>query len=97
MPNCAFWSLSLYQIEPDGRLFFVPNALNRFALGNRSQGMTRNPNGDLDIMISQSQPSSGALNWLPAPSGPLALVFRAYIPSPRLLDNSWRLPAVVQV
>ena len=95
LPVGAFWSLTMYQVEPDGRLFFVPNALNRFAIGDRSPQMRANRDGSYDIFV-QSTPPTGerVVNWLPAPAGKFALVFRAYLPRAELLDGSFRLPSV---
>ena len=36
VPVNSFWSLSLYERLPDGRLFFVDNPINRYAVGNRT-------------------------------------------------------------
>jgi hypothetical protein len=95
LPVGAFWSLTMYAIEPDGRLFFVPNPLNRFAVGDRSPQLRSNRDGSYDIFI-QSTPPTGerVVNWLPAPKGKFALVFRAYLPKAELLDGSFRLPPV---
>ena len=96
LPVGAFWSLTMYQVEADGRLFFVPNALDRFAIGDRSPEMRPNRNGSIDIFV-QSAPPTGerVVNWLPAPKGRFTLVFRAYLPKAELLDGSFRLPPVV--
>ncbi|MGL6043266.1 MAG: DUF1254 domain-containing protein, partial [Sandaracinobacteroides sp.] len=97
VPADAFWSLSLYERLPDGRLFFVANPLQRFTIGNRTQGLTRNPDGSLTLLIQAIEPE-GEANWLPAPqSGPFALAFRAYRPGEPILSGSWRLPAVARV
>jgi hypothetical protein len=94
MPPNAFWSVSMYQIEADGRLFFFPNPLSRFAIGNRTAGLRRTVQGHTDIVMAATDPGDAQGNWLPAPDGAFALVFRAYIPSRQLLDGSWRLPPV---
>jgi hypothetical protein len=95
LPVGAFWSLSMYQVEADGRLFFVPNALNRFTIGDRSPQMRPNRDGSIDIFVQPKAPSGERIvNWLPAPKGRFTLVFRAYLPKPELLDGSFRLPPV---
>jgi hypothetical protein len=95
LPVGGFWSLSMYQIEPDGRMFFVPNALNRFAIGDRSPQLRSNRDGSYDIFIQPTPPSGERIvNWLPAPKGKFALVWRAYLPKAELLDGSVRLPPV---
>ncbi|MCA3254400.1 MAG: DUF1254 domain-containing protein [Alphaproteobacteria bacterium] len=95
VPVKAFWSLTMYQAEPDGRLFFIDNPLDRYAIGNRSPGLVRNPDGSLDILIGGPQPEGAlAANWLPARPGPIRLVMRAYLPHRELLLGFSRLPAL---
>lgn len=95
VPVEAFWSLSMYEIAPDGRLFFTPNPIDRFAIGDRTPGLKRNDDGTLDILISSKRPADAA-NWLPAPAGPFRMTFRGYLPGPALLGGTFRLPAVEQ-
>ena len=95
LPAGAFWSLTMYQVEADGRQFFVPNSLDRFAVGDRSPQLRSNRNGSYDIFIQTTPPTGErVVNWLPAPPGKFALVWRAYLPKPELLDGSFRLPPV---
>lgn len=97
LPVGGFWSLTMYQQEPDGRLFFVPNELNRFAVGDRSQHLVRYPDGSIELFIQHAKPSGErVVNWLPAPKGPFVLIFRAYLPGAGLLDGSVRLPPVTE-
>jgi hypothetical protein len=95
LPVGAFWSLTMYQVEPDGRLFFVPNSLNRFAVGDRSPQLRANRDGSYDIFIQPTAPTGErVVNWLPSPKGKFTLVFRAYLPKAEMLDGSFRLPPV---
>jgi hypothetical protein len=97
LPVGAFWSLTMYSQEADGRLFFVPNALDRFAVGDRSRHLRPNPDGSIELFIQNSMPSGErVVNWLPAPKGNFVLMFRAYLPGAGLLDGSVRLPPVTQ-
>lgn len=97
VPAGAFWSLSMYQIEPDGRLFFVKNDLGRFAVGDRSAHLRYERDGSFQIFVQAPKPQGErVVNWLPAPKGPFALVFRAYLPKAEMLDGSFRLPPVVE-
>lgn len=93
VPTSAFWSLAMYQMEPDGRLFFSENPINRFAVGDRTAGIVRSANGDITIALQADRPADTA-NWLPAPRGPFVITFRAYLPQPSMLTRAWRLPAV---
>jgi hypothetical protein len=95
LPVGAFWSLTMYQVEADGRLFFVPNELSRYAIGDRSPQLRSNRDGSYDIFIQTGKPSGErVVNWLPAPKGKFSIVFRGYLPRAPLLDSSFRLPAV---
>ncbi len=97
LPVGAFWSLTMYQQEADGRLFFVPNALDRFAVGDRSRHLRPERDGSIELFIQNPKPSGErVVNWLPAPKGKFVLMFRAYLPGAGLLDGSIRLPPVTE-
>jgi hypothetical protein len=93
-PVDSFWSLSMYEATPDGQFFFTPNALGRYAIGDRSAGLQRGADGALDLWIQRGDPGEARrANWLPAPDGkPFSLVLRAYLPREPLLAGSYRLP-----
>lgn len=95
IPVDSFWSLSLYEATTDGQFFFTDNPIHRYAIGDRTPGLTYGADGSLDIWISHEPPGEDRLgNWLPAPAGPFALFMRAYFAKPALLDGFYRLPAV---
>ena len=97
LPVNSFWSLSLYEATEDGQFFFTDNPLGRYAIGDRTAGLTANPDGSLDIWIGHDRPGpEREANWLPAPDGPFALFMRAYLPKPELLEGGYRLPRVVE-
>lgn len=97
-PVDAFWSLTLYQITAEGRLYFVPNAIERYAVGDRSKGLQRGADGSLEIYLSATPPGGERdANWLPAPAGPFRLVMRAYQPRSEILDGRYRYPPVVRL
>ena len=94
VPVRAFWSLSMYERLPDGRLFFVDNPINRFTVGNRTPGLVRDPDGGLTLILSSTDPGPGA-NWLPTPpKGPITVIFRAYLPEPAVTRAEWRLSPI---
>ena len=96
IPVDAFWSLSMYEIAEDGRLFFTPNAMGRYAVGNRTSGLRRNADGSLDLLIQHDQPGLEArANWLPAPPGPFRLTFRAYLPRPAFSSGAFRIDPLI--
>lgn len=97
LPVGAFWSLTMYEQALDGRLFFVPNDLNRFAVGDRSQHLRPERDGSIELFVQTGKPSGErVVNWLPAPKGKFVLMFRAYLPGAPLLDGSVRLPPVTE-
>ncbi|MEQ1779906.1 MAG: DUF1254 domain-containing protein [Hyphomonadaceae bacterium] len=98
IPVDAFWSLTMYQPEDDGRFFFTPNPINRYSVGDRTAGLVKNADGSIDILIQHDQPTGAqAANWLPAPAGPLRLALRAYLPRAELRERKWKVPALVRV
>jgi hypothetical protein len=95
-PAGAFWSLTMYEVTPEGRAFLVDNPLSRYAIGDRTHGLVRGADGSLEIHLQHDRPAEEA-NWLPAPAGPMRLVLRAYEPSEALIDGTWRMPAVRRI
>jgi len=87
-PTEGFWSVSLY----DDKHRFVPNPLNRYNVGSTDRLKT-NPDGSLDIVISQANPGGDA-NWLPAPKGPFSVMLRIYWPKQEVIDAHWNPPAI---
>ncbi|MFD9068068.1 DUF1254 domain-containing protein [Kitasatospora purpeofusca] len=90
-PVAAFWSLTVYGL-PDHCL--VPDPGGRYAIGDRTPGLVRDPDGGLTLHLGHERPAdpAGAANWLPAPDGPFRPVMRLYRPGPAALDGSYRLP-----
>lgn len=96
-PLNSFWSLSLYEAMDDGQFFFADTPLRRYALGDRSPGLTWNEDGSLDIWIGADHPGEGREgNWLPSPAAPFALFFRGYMPKSSLRNGGYRLPRVAR-
>jgi hypothetical protein len=97
VPARAFWSLSMYERLPDGRLFFVENPIRRYTVGNRTPGLLRDADGGLTLILDSTDPGPGA-NWLPTPAkGPITVIFRAYLPEPAIQKAEWRLPPIERV
>jgi hypothetical protein len=98
VPARAFWSLTMYEATADGQFYFAPNALGRYAIGDRNRDLGRNSDGSLDIWIGRADPGDARRsNWLPAPArGPFALTLRAYLPEPDLLQGRYRLPPIIR-
>ena len=97
VPARAFWSISLYERLPDGRLFYVDNPIRRYAIGNRTPGLAQDADGGLTLMLDSRDPGEGA-NWLPTPAkGPVTVIFRAYLPEDAIQKGQWRLPPIERV
>jgi hypothetical protein len=90
-PADAFWSLTMY--DADG--FLHPNALRRYAIGDRTPGLRRGRDGSLTLAIQHARPGGRvAANWLPAPSGAFRMILRIYEPRRSVLRGTWRPPPV---
>ena len=96
-PVDAFWSLSMYELMPDGRSFFTENPLNRFAVGDRSRHLRLDDDGSLEIYLRHDPPQGRESNWLPAPRGRMRLTLRAYQPRADLLAGRYTPPPVRRV
>lgn len=95
VPIAGFWSLSMYEVAPDGRLFFTRNAVDRYAIGDRSAGLLRNADGSVTIAIQPERPQGSTVaNWLPTPKGPFRVTFRAYLPRKALLSGTFALSGI---
>jgi hypothetical protein len=93
-PADGFWSLTLYEPQPDGRLFLTENPLDRYHVSGWTPGLRRRADGAVEIIVSRERPGQGE-NWLPAPAnGPFALILRAYAPGEAILKRSYRPPPV---
>lgn len=88
----AFWSITMYQADNN----FVDNELNRYAFGDRTEGLVYAPNGDLVIALQAERPEDESVNWLPTPKGPFWMIFRAYLPGESLLNDEWQPQPVVR-
>jgi len=95
VPAAAFWSVTLYAVEADGRLFFQANPLQAYSVSNRMPQTRMGQDGSTTILIGPTPPKDPTANWLPSAAGPLALVFRAYLPGPALRKGEWLLPGVI--
>lgn len=93
-PVDAFWSVTLY----DKDSYLVPNAISRFALGDRS-GMKFGDDGSLTVYIQHDSPGKDKeSNWLPSPKeGAFKLAMRLYAPKQAVADGTWSPPPVTRV
>ncbi|MGI5472854.1 DUF1254 domain-containing protein [Streptomyces sp. CA-132043] len=89
-PVAAFWSLTAY----DQDNFLVENAIDRYAIGDRTPGLAHGDDGSLDILVQHHEPAEGTSNWLPAPPGDFELTLRFYQPRQEMLQGRYVLPPI---
>jgi hypothetical protein len=90
-PVDAFWSLSAYRGEPDGRFYFVDNPVRRYAVGSTTLALREGG----EIIATPSPPPDSSAVWLPIVDGPFRLVLRAYLPKQSLLSRCWEPPLII--
>lgn len=84
-PVDGFWSITIYNSEFN----LVDNPINRYSIGDRTEGLQYNDDGSLTLSIQSSQPKEGSANWLPSPEGGgFRLNFRMYQPKPVMRDKA---------
>jgi len=73
----------------------VDNPLDRYSIGDRTEGIKRNRDGSLTIYIQSRSPGPDKeSNWLPAPDDQFTITLRIYRPQQAVLDGSWKPPAL---
>ncbi|MVA22081.1 DUF1214 domain-containing protein [Agrobacterium vitis] len=77
-------------------MLFVENDFRRYSIGSTTDGLKKNADGSLTVVIQNQKPADTS-NWLPAPNGEFNLTFRFYGPEPAVLDGSYRLPATKRI
>lgn len=92
-PVNGFWSVTMYSAK--NRLF-VPNAIDRYSLGDRTPGIVYGKDGSIAIVLQADEPADPVerANWLPAPKGPFYLLTRHYSPQAAILTGDWLPPPV---
>ncbi|WP_194966983.1 DUF1254 domain-containing protein [Sinorhizobium meliloti] len=88
-PVSVFWNMAMYGSD----MLFVENDFKRYSIGSTTDGLKKDADGSLTILIQKNKPADTA-NWLPAPEGDFNLTMRFYGPETTVLDGSYRLPAV---
>ena len=92
-PAAAFWSVTMYSAETQ---LFVANPINRYSVGDRTEGLVQGEDGSVSIYIQAEEPTDPVerANWLPAPPGPFYLLARHYSPEPAILTGDWLPPPI---
>ena len=91
----AFWSLAAYT-EQDMNL--IPNPARRYSVGDRTPGLTRDPDGGLTIYLQPGSPGKkNEPNWLPTSAEhPWFVILRMYRPHPTVVQAKWECPGITR-
>jgi hypothetical protein len=91
-PAAGPWSLTLYEMTPEGRLVLPDDPSGRYAMGTHTPGLRRRGDRGLDIWIERNDPGGEHADaWLtPSARAPFALVLRVYRPAGDLLQGRFR-------
>jgi hypothetical protein len=93
-PVDGFWSITMY----NNKSLFVDNPINRYSIGQYTEGLKNNTDGSLDIYVQNANPGADKeSNWLPAAEGSFNMILRLYLPQPQALNGTWQLPSVQNV
>ena len=93
-PVDAFWSISAYDRATSQ---LVPNAIERYSIGDRTAGLIPDADGGLTLVLSATPPPEGVANWLPIPESAFHLVLRLYLPQPSVLEGQYAPPVVERI
>ncbi len=99
VPVNAFWSITMYEIMPDGRFFFADNPIGRYSVGDRTRGLVKNADGTIDLWLQADAPAEAdrLANWLPTPRSAFRMSLRAYLPTPELVAGAVPLPMIEKI
>ena len=92
-PCAAFWSVTMYD-TPDS--FLVDNPIDRYSIGDRTEGLVRAEDGSLTIHMQREEPADpeARANWLPTPAGAFRPILRIYEPEDAVFDGGYELPPI---
>ncbi len=100
----GFWSVTMYRLP---QRLLVHNPINRYSIGDRTQGLVYGNNGSLTLYIQKNKPGTDAMaaNWLPAPdpvygkyeSGLFSITLRIYWPSVQDIESIYMPPGINKV
>ena len=91
-----FWSLTMYLFSNG---FLVDNDIDRYSIGDRTDGIQYDQDGGLTIYIQNEAPAQPQkkANWLPAPKETFYLTLRLYGPSKETVLGKWNPPPIIKV
>jgi hypothetical protein len=97
-PVTAFWSVTMY----NNKSLFVDNPINRYSIGQYTEGLKNNTDGSLDLYMQHSTPGKDKeSNWLPAPATSVSdtfnVILRMYLPGEQVLNGTWTPPPIKRI
>jgi hypothetical protein len=94
-PVDAFWSITMYDLP---EFYLVDNPIDRYSIGDRTQGLVYAEDGSLTITLSAAEPTdpTARANWLPTPAAGFRPLLRMYSPRPEVFDGTYEIPPIVK-
>ena len=93
-PVNQYWSATAY----DGTTHALIRDTEWSSRSSSSQGLTKNPDGSVDISFGPAAPNANKANWVPTKAGkPFEVLFRFYGPQKAVFDKTWKLPDIEKV
>jgi len=93
-PVRAFWSVTMY--DQENRLL-VENQIDRYLINSISD-LQKNEDGSFVIYVQHDSPSEDKQNnWLPAPDGPIYMVYRMYLGDETIINRTFDPPVIEKV
>ena len=87
-PVSQFWSLTMYNLP---QRWLVDNSINRYSIGDRTEGLIADDGGGLTITLSAKDPRHRQELASDA-SGPFFMVLRMYGPEKSIIKGEWPRP-----
>jgi hypothetical protein len=93
--DLGFWSMTMYGLDYN----FVDNVIDRYAIGNRTEGLVYGDDGSLTLYLQSDRPEGArTANWLPSPAAQnFYVVLRTYLPKTPIVEQTWAPPALRSV
>ena len=90
----AFWSVTMY--DQENRLL-VENPIGRYLINSISD-LQKNEDGSFVIHVQPDPPSEDKQSsWLPAPDGPIYMVYRMYLGDDTIIDRTFDPPIIEKI
>ena len=94
-PVKLFWSITMYNLP---QRLLVDNKIDRYSIGDRTEGFKPSADGSLTIYVQHEQPKGDKKsNWLPAPKGPFFMAGRYYGPDDSMINGSYKIPDIKRI